>query len=109
MNTQTFIKRINCAYTQKGTLNKRFSGAISSINLMAHGKQYYPYYWKRSKGYCNLHGESEVYTIKLLCKALGLELMWGNDAPRGGMSGNYIYLNKKDIAKLKNVQFEVIK
>lgn len=31
MKTDTFKKRISFAYTQKGTLNKRFTGAISNI------------------------------------------------------------------------------
>lgn len=109
MNTQTFIKRINCAYTQKGTLNKRFSGAISNIKIMAQGKQYHPFRWVKSKRHFGVSGESEANNTKTLCNALGLELMWGNDAPRGGIEGNFIYLSKKDILKLKDVDFEQIK
>lgn len=109
MNTKTFKRRISFAYTQKGTLKNRFSGAIRSLKAMAEGEKIYPYNWKRSKGHCNLRGESEAYNTAVLCHTLGLELMWGNDAPRGGISGNYMYLQKKDIAKLKNVDFEQIK
>lgn len=109
MNTETFKKRISFAYTQKGMLNKHFTGAISNIKIMAQGKQYHPFRWVKSKRHFGVSGESEANNTKLLCKALGLELMWGNDAPRGGIEGNFMYLSKKDIAKLKDVDFELIK
>lgn len=109
MNTDTFKKRISFAYTQKGTLNNRFSVAIRNLRALAEGDKIYPYHWKRSKGHCNLRGESDTNNTEQICNALGLELMWGNDAPRGGMSGKYMYLQKKDIAKLKDVDFEQIK
>lgn len=109
MNTDTFKKRISFAYTQKGTLNNRFSGAIRNLRTLAEGDKIYPYHWKRSKGrHCNLRGESDTNNTEQICNALGIELIWGNDAPRGGMSGKYMYLQKKDIAKLKNVDFSLI-
>ena len=108
MNTQTFIKRIAFACTKSGQLNKRYETACTHIANMSAGKVIYPYRWTRSKGHCNLKGANDMQYTELLCKNLGIELHWGNDAPRGGMDGNYIYLNKKDIQKLKTVDLSVI-
>lgn len=108
MNTQTFKKRIKFAYTQAGTLNKRFRGTVEIMSMLAKGEQYHPYYWKRSKGFCNLYGHSDAANTQIMCDHLGLELLWDNDAPRGGEQGKFMYLSKKDRGKLKDVDFKQI-
>lgn len=108
MNTSTFVKRINFAYTKQGTLNKRFIRAVENIKMMAQGKHFRPFRWLRSKRHCNLKGANDMQYTELLCKNLGIELLRGNDAPRGGFEGEFMYMSKKDIAKLKDVDFDLI-
>ena len=108
MNTQSFIKRIAFACTKSGQLNKRYETAINIIDVMSQNKTYHPLRWVKNGRHFGASGENNVRKLKELCKALGIELLWGNDAPRGGMDGDYVYLNKKDIQKLKTVDFSVI-
>lgn len=105
MNTQTLKKRISFAYKKDGELIKRFSKPIIYIERMAKGERIYPYSWTRAKRHFNLQGDTTIKAVKDLCKKLKLTLKQGNDAPRGGVSGEYFYLDKKDISKLSEVKF----
>ena len=109
MNTQTFKKRIAYAYKKDGELMKRFSKPIHYIETMAEGGRIYPYGWTSAKRHFNLQGEASIEAVKELCKKLKLALKRDNDAPRGGISGEFFYFEKKDINKLKDVKFSSLK
>lgn len=106
MRTNTFINRIkDVAMTKRGKIAVRYLDAISTIEYMANGKAMYPYHWSRNAGRCRLDGETEVGNTVVLLGKLGIKLSWGNDAPRGGKEGDYMYLAKAEIKKLKDVEF----
>lgn len=109
MRTKTFINRIkDVAMTKRGKIAVRYLDAITTIEDMAKGHTRYPYYWARNAGRFRLDGETEVGNTVVLLGKLGIKLSWGNDAPRGGKEGDYMYLAKAEIKKLKDVEFSEI-
>lgn len=109
MNTTTFINRIeNLVMTKQGKIAKRYLGAISAFETMRKGRKIYPYSWSMHTGYCTLQGESYANKVIEIAICLGITLSFGNDAPRGGREGEYKCLSKREINKLKDVDFEEI-
>lgn len=104
MNTTTFKKRAAEIYTQKGELSTRFKKALSYLESLAKGEKIYPYSWSRSRGLHTLVGENHADNLLHLCNVLGLTIQYGNSG-RGGKEKEYFFLEKKDIAKLKQVDF----
>lgn len=104
MNTTTFKKRAAEIYTRKGELSTRFKTALSYLARMAKGEKVYPYYWARSRGHHTLVGENHADHLLHLCNCLGLTLQSDNSG-RGGKEKDFFFLEKRDIAKLKQVDF----
>lgn len=104
MNTTTFKKRAAEIYTKKGELSTRFKTALSYLGKLAKGEKVYPYYWTRSRGHHTLVGGNHADHLLHLCNCLGLTLLSDNSG-RGGKAKDYFFLDKIDIAKLKQVDF----
>lgn len=109
MNTQTFKKRIAFAYKKDGELMKRFFEPIDYLESLSKGKHVHPYSWTSAKRHWNVRGSATIEATKELCKKLGLKLKKDNDAPRGGVEGDFFYLEKNDIRKLADVKFSSLK
>lgn len=95
MNNQT--KKL--IYTQKGELNKHVKNALSHCSFL-NGKIYTGYY-SGSGRYTSSH--SAMGTITDILEAQGYKYTTGNDAPKGGIKGEYVKVSKvafEFIAKL---------
>jgi hypothetical protein len=68
-----------------------------------------PCSWSRSKGYCNLRDMS--YNVMDALDLLGIDYETGNDAPKGGKSGDFIKLTTKgrrQVAKYNAKRMDII-
>ena len=106
MNTQTAKKRLERAnfYTKKGVILASANKCINGLKLLKTGK-IYPYYWTRSKGYCNLvarYGQIEVF----LC-TLKIDFVTGNDK-NGGKESDFIQLTAKGKQQVKEIDFNLL-
>lgn len=91
MNKQTIDNKIKAfLYTKKGVLAERYRFLSDFlVNGKWHGKN-----WNGSGRYINLSDTQYRAAIEI-CKALGLDFYLGNDAPRGGKSGDFVALTAK--------------
>ena len=106
MNAQTAKKRLERAkfYTKKGTLLTSGCKCLDGLKSLRTGK-IYPYYWTRSKGFCNLvnrYGQIESF----LC-ALKIDFTTGNDK-NGGKESDFIQLTAKGKRQIKNIDFNLL-
>lgn len=104
MKTETFKKKIADIYTKKGEISIRHEKAISYLKRMVEGEKIYPYSWRRSFSRYNLIGENHVTSLEFICRLTGIKLSYGNSA-KGGKEHDFYFLEKKEIRKLKNVNF----
>lgn len=91
MNKQTIENKIKAFfYTKKGVLAERFRFLA---DFLVKGK-WYGKSWNGSGRHINLSDTQYRAAIEI-CEKLGLDFEVGNDAPRGGKSGDFVALTAK--------------
>lgn len=102
MKKETIIKRLTDAkiITKKGKINAFY---YDSCRFLFHAKESSHFHLKSwyNKG-AALKDTNHWRMIDLL-KALKLNYSVGNDAPRGGVEGDFIYVHKKELRKLQPI------
>lgn len=104
MKTETFKKKIAGIYTKKGKIPTRQERAINYLKRMVKGEKNYPYSWSRSFNRYKLIGKNHVLSLENICQLTGIKLSYGNSA-KGGKESDFYFLEKKEIRKLKEVDF----
>ncbi len=102
MNTKTFFKRLANAglLTKAGRIKDAYSADLSRLKYckeatnMLHLKT-----WSRYKGKMRLNERPHERTLELL-GVLKLKYELGNDAAKGGATGDYIRIRKSEISKI---------
>ena len=90
MKKETLQKRIeDKLYTKSGKLQKKYEDVIDI--LLHPDRKFRPFCWGYK--FRSLHDRSSNVAEGL--KAIGIDFEEGNDAPRGGLNGNYIVLTSK--------------
>lgn len=91
MKAKTIIKRIDANFlTQKGALKARYAGAVDFVlsgRTVLHGKR-----WSSRGQSLSTNANDRLWELLDL---LGVDYVTGNDAPRGGVEGDYIKLTDK--------------
>ena len=95
MNNQT--KKL--ILTQKGELNKHVTNALSHCTFL-NGKIYTGYY-SGSGRYTS--SQSAMSTVTAILDAQGYKYTTGNDAPKGGIMGEYVKVSKVAFEFLTNL------
>jgi hypothetical protein len=76
--------------TGKGDINLNWVNLISKVRF--EGDKIYPKEWKGSKRYMSL--SDGMPGLKQVLNAQGYKFTEGNDAPRGGVEGDFIKVSK---------------
>lgn len=78
--------------TQKGEVNKNFKNALMCARFDETENKIYPCKWMKSgrRSACS----DKTATILEVIKAQGYKYEEGNDAPKGGLEGNFIKVSK---------------
>lgn len=74
-----------------------FAGTVSALVSFFRGERLHKYEgWNVSGGYCNLNVNADVSRALAILRDVGLfnEIKTGNDAPRGGKVGDYVYIGR---------------
>lgn len=74
-----------------------FKGTVSALVSFFRGERLHKYEgWNVSGGYCNLNVNADVSRALAILRDVGLfnEIKTGNDAPRGGKAGDYVYTSR---------------
>ena len=74
-----------------------FKGTVSALVSFFRGERLHKYEgWNVSGGYCNLTSNADVSRALAIIRDVGLftEIKNGNDAPRGGKVGDYVYIGR---------------
>lgn len=74
-----------------------FAGTVSALVSFFRGERLHKYEgWNVSGGYCNLNVNADVSRALAILRDVGLfnEIKTGNDAPRGGKAGDYVYISR---------------
>ena len=99
MKKETLEKRISTNLSTKtGTLKVKYQPVIDLLKNPT--KVVRPTYWRKSGGFKSLSDKSSDFREGLML--LKIDFEEGNDAPRGGLSGNYIRLTKKGQQQVKD-------
>jgi hypothetical protein len=98
MKTQT--KKI--LLTQKGEINKSFLRMIQNCRFNKTERKIYTDYYSGSGRFTSAH--SSENTILSILKAQGYKFEKGNDAPKGGILGNFIKVSKTAFEFIENLQ-----
>lgn len=94
MKKSTLEKRISAnLLTKTGAVKVKYQLVIDLLKNPT--KVLRPTYWRTSSGFKHLSLSDSSSDIKEGLKLLKVDYEEGNDAPRGGISGNYIKLTKK--------------
>lgn len=97
MNVTTLNNRIEKhLFTKKGVLADRYSFIA---DFLIRGK-WYGKEWRSSGRWRNLSDTRYRAAIEI-CEALQIDFTLGNDAPRGGISGDYVALTEKGKRQVK--------
>lgn len=112
MNTNNFIKRLNnnnCSLLNKeNKFKKNYTSYIDLLKELQKGKKLHLCGWSRSCGYNNLQNIKHNNIASLLSFAR-INFVVGNDAPRGGQSGQYIELTAKGKQQFADIDFELLR
>jgi hypothetical protein len=84
--------------TAKGEVNKHFKNALMCARFDEANTKIYPCSWMKSGRNFACRDKSALITSVL--KAQGYKFEIGNDAPKGGLEGNYIKVSKTALAFL---------
>jgi hypothetical protein len=90
----------NLIYTQKGELSKHITNALSNCKF-DNGKIYTGYY-SGSGRFTSAH--SAMGTVTAILDAQGYKYTTGNDAPKGGIKGEYVKVSKVAFQFLTNIK-----
>ena len=74
-----------------------FAGTVSALVSFFRGERLHKYEgWNVSGGYCNLTVNADVSRALAILRDVGLimQIQNGNDAPRGGKVGDYVYTSR---------------
>lgn len=107
MNTTTFKNRIKSLYTKKKELHNSYYKPMDFIKTMVKKEKVYPLKWSRNNGRYTLIGDNHLERLKTMCKLLKIKLSFGNSG-QGGKEKDYVYLENREIQKLKQVEFSKI-
>lgn len=66
-----------------------------AIDLIRRPHLLHPQYWSRHKGICSLCGGHVIANVAKALRLLGVDFYTGNDASRGGKTGDFIALTEK--------------
>jgi len=95
------MKYVNL-YTKKGELKAEYKKAIESIN----STKIYTCKWVGNGRRRNV---SSIYSqVVIILDTLKLKYKTGNDAPRGGLEGDYVKISKRAFQKIKNLKYKII-
>lgn len=85
--------------TQKGEVNKQFRNALMCASYNETENKIYPCKWMKAgrRFACS----DKTKTILDVLKAQGYKYEEGNDAPKGGLEGNFIKVSKTAFKFLK--------
>ena len=86
--------------TGKGTINLNWVNLISKVRF--EGDKIYPKEWKVSKRHISL--SDGMPGLKQLLSAQGYKFKEGNDAPRGGVEGDFIKVSKVAMTFLMGIR-----
>jgi len=95
----TLYGRPRTYITKAGNLNQQIKDSLRACRI--EGNKIYPFDWTGSGNYISAVDRST--TVEVLLKDLGYKFSKGNDAPRGGKSGNYIKVSKKALEAFNQV------
>lgn len=112
MNTHTFVKRIsNISKIVKkdGNLSAYGCERMRDMVSLQAGEAIHPKRWNRSQGHYGLQGVNKYNDIIEVLKAAGIEYTTGNDAPKGGLEGDFIRLTEKGMRQVKDIDFKAIR
>lgn len=98
---ETFVNEL--CY-KNGKLKIQFEEPLSILSSYETGKKMRPFRW----GYNNKAEDRGPRYCKAL-DVLGLSFEYGNDAPKGGRNGDYIVLLDKNIEKVLDKIFNILK
>lgn len=79
--------------TAKGEVSKNFVNALFCARFEDNTRKIYPCKWFKNGR--NFACTDKTETITSVLKAQGYKYEEGNDAPKGGLEGNYIKLSAK--------------
>lgn len=100
MKTTITNKKVrDLVLTQIGKVNRNFENAW--INSRIEGNKIYHTYVNGS-GRWSSNQSSRIYFIQIL-EAFGYKYSEGNDAPRGGATGDYIKVSSVAMRNIKNI------
>ncbi len=73
-----------------------FKGTVSALVSFFRGERLHKYEgWNVSGGYCNLTSNADVSRALAILRNIEFdEIKIGNDAPRGGKVGDYVYIGR---------------
>lgn len=86
MKAKNLFDKIECVCTFKNGKHKKDYWHIVRLLKRRKAKHHYLYYCR---------GYLLTDKVPLLLKAIGVDYATGNDAPRGGKTGNFVYLTPK--------------
>jgi hypothetical protein len=103
MKRETLVKRLNKQgmLTTKGKLIQWYKNEEYRLESLAKGDCIHPFYWTYNCGRNKLMGDATFERICHFITAFGCSVQHGNDAPRGGKSGEYICVSEKEMRKFK--------
>lgn len=113
MNTTTFKHRITKTnpekiYTKEGLIRIAYDKVIPLMIVLQEGKRLHMKTWSKSFNHWQINGEQrEDRVIELLQKS-SIEYRTGNDAKKGGRTGDFIELTKKGLRQCKDINFDEI-
>lgn len=85
--------------TKTGAINKSVSNMLS--NCRFDGNKIYTGYYSGSGRFTSAH--SAMPLIKSICDAQGYKYSTGNDAPKGGITGEYVKVSRVAMNFIKHL------
>ena len=106
MKEQTIINRLEKGgFLRKDGMPKAVAyNATFIFEKMSRGMKFRPFYWRNN--YTKLEGKAKYDNVTRLLLCLRIPYVDGNDAPRGGITGNYVEIKKgarKRLAEIVNI------
>lgn len=90
--TNLKCKTKKVALTQSGSINKSVRNMLLNCGMETKTHKIRTGYYSGSGRYCTAH--SAIHTVRTLLEAQGYKYTVGNDAPRGGVLGEYVKVSR---------------
>lgn len=92
----------NQIFTKTGKVNQNILNAIKHCRFTEKTSQIHTGYYSGSNRYTTAH--SAIHTVKSLLSAQGYKFTMGNDAPNGGITGEYLKVSKVAFNFIKSIK-----